>query len=166
MGIDCVEDPTFYRVQAGVVNTPHGECPWFIGGKIDAISSDRKLLIEIKNRVNRLFKKPPPYEMVQVQTYLYLLGIDDGLLVECMRTHASGKTEEEVNVMPVARNRSMWTTDIFPKLRGFVDFIVHLMYDQDIQDKFLKSKRRSAMISAHVATYVKNMKPVTPPPGF
>lgn len=166
--IDCVEDPTFYRVQAGVVNTPHGDFPWYIGGKIDGISSDRKLLIEIKNRVNRLFKKPPPYEIVQVQTYLHLLDIEDGLLVECMKTNVgNGYTREDVNAIPVKRDRDMWTNAIFPKLRGFVDFIARLVHDEDLQDKFLNSQRRSAMISAHVAAHVKSRseKP-GPPPGF
>lgn len=163
MGIDCVEDPTFYRVQAGVITTPHGEFPWFIGGKIDAISADRTLLIEIKNRVNRLFGKPPSYEMVQVQTYLYLLGIDKGLLVECMRTsERGGSTQQDVNAMPVDRDETSWKTDIFPKLQGFVDFIANLIHDPALQDKFLRSKRRSAMISAHVANMMtKHAPPAT-----
>lgn len=162
LGVDCIEDPTFYRVQAGVVTTEYGSFPWYIGGKIDAISSDRTLLIEIKNRVNRLFRKPPAYEMVQVQTYLHLLGINDGMLVECMRTNTGGDTSEEVNVMPVARDRVMWTTDIFPRLRGFVDFVANLLFDEALQDKFLKSKRKSAMISAHVSAMTKKGVP----PGF
>lgn len=151
MGIDCVEDPTFYKIQAGTIRNAYGEFPWYIGGKIDGISSDRKLLIEIKNRVNRLFRKPPSYEIVQVQTYLQLLGIDRGVLVECMRTHTGdGGTRQEVNAMPVIRDEKKWNEDIFPKLEGFVDFIVCLIHDHTLQDKFLKSKRRSAMISAHV----------------
>jgi hypothetical protein len=151
MGIDCVEDPTFYKIQAGTIKNQYGTFPWFIGGKIDGISSDRKLLIEIKNRVNRLFKKPPSYEVVQVQTYLHLLEIEEGVLVECIRMNVGeGTTRQEVNTMTVKRDRRKWNDDIFPKLEGFVDFIVHLINDHALQDKFLKSKRRSALISAHV----------------
>lgn len=151
MGIDCVEDPTFYKIQAGTIRNDHGVFPWYIGGKIDGISSDRKLLIEIKNRVNRLFKKPPSYEVVQVQTYLHLLEIEEGVLVECIRMNVGeGTTRQEVNTMTVKRDRRKWNEDIFPKLEGFVDFIVNLIHDPNLQDKFLKSKRRSALISAHV----------------
>lgn len=151
MGIDCVEDPTFYKIQAGTIQNEHGVFPWYIGGKIDGISSDRKLLIEIKNRVNRLFKKPPSYEVVQVQTYLHLLEIEEGVLVECIRMNVGeGTTRQEVNTMTVKRDRRKWDDDIFPKLEGFVDFIVNLIHDPNLQDKFLKSKRRSALISAHV----------------
>ncbi len=158
MGIDCVEDPTFYKIQAGTIRNAYGEFPWYIGGKIDGISSDRKLLIEIKNRVNRLFKKPPSYEVVQVQTYLHLLGIDRGVLVECMRTNTEGgDTRQEVNTMSVIRDERRWNTEIFPKLEGFVDFIVCLIHDHALQDKFLKSKRRSAMISAHVFSKLRSV---------
>lgn len=155
MGIDCVEDPTFYKIHAGTIRNDHGEFPWYIGGKIDGISSDRKLLIEIKNRVNRLFRKPPSYEVVQVQTYLHLLDIDRGVLVECMRTHTDeGDTRQDVNAMSVVRDVRKWNEEIFPKLEGFVDFIVCLIHDTALQDKFLKSKRRSAMISAHVLSKI------------
>lgn len=151
MGIDCVEDPTFYKIQAGTIRNEHGVFPWYIGGKIDGISSDRKLLIEIKNRVNRLFKKPPSYEVVQIQTYLHLLEIDEGVLVECIRTNVeNGTTRQEVHAMTLKRDRRKWDEEIFPKLEGFVDFVVHLIHDRALQDKFLKSKRRSALISAHV----------------
>ncbi len=164
LGIDCVEDPTFYKVQAGVVDTPHGSFPWFIGGKIDAISSDRSLLIEIKNRVNRLFRRPPTYEMVQVQTYLWLLNIDKGLLVECMKTGDRGSVpHEDVNLIPVARDKVQWTNDYFPRLRGFIDFVAHLVHDESLQDKFLKSKRRSALVTSHVSRKLGKEDAVTRP---
>ena len=153
LGIDCVEDPTFYKTQAGVVHTPRGAFPWYIGGKIDAICSDRSMLIEIKNRVNRLFRRPPSYEMVQIQTYMWLLDIDKGLLVECMKTApgaGAGVPHEDVNLISVARDKVAWTSDYFPKLRGFMDFVANLVHDEALQDKFLQSKRRSAMVTAHV----------------
>ena len=156
LGINCVMDPTFYKARAGVVDTPHGKVPWFIGGKIDAISSDRTLLIEIKNRVNRLFRRPPAYEMVQIQTYMWLLGVEKAVLVECMKTAARGShgfevPHEDVNMIPVERDHARWANDYFPKLAGFMDFVVTLVHDEGLQDKFLQSKRRGAMVAAHVA---------------
>jgi hypothetical protein len=43
-----------------------------------------------------------------------------------------------------------------------VDFVANLLFDEALQDKFLKSKRKSAMISAHVSAMTKK----APPPGF
>ena len=151
LGVDCVEDTTFYKVQAGVVDTPRGGVPWYIGGKIDGISADRSLVIEIKNRVNRLFRRPPSYEMVQIQTYLELLGVDRGVLVECLRARGA----VDVNVIPVTRNRDVWRDQYLPKLTGFVDFVGKIVHDEALQDKFLRSKRRSAVVAAHVAKFTR-----------
>lgn len=152
LGVDCVEDPTFYKVQAGVA---HGEVPWFIGGKIDGISADRTMVIEIKNRVNRLFRRAPAYEMVQVQTYLELLDVDRGMLVECLRARGT----VDVNVMPVARDKDLWHGVYFPRLCGFVDFVARVICDEALQDKFLRSKRRSAIVAAHVSRFVAERAP-------
>lgn len=85
LGIECQPDPTFYKKQIGTVKWGAAEVPWFVGGKIDAINSSRTLVVEIKNRVNRLFHRVPFYEVVQVQSYLDLLDIEQGCLVECFR---------------------------------------------------------------------------------
>ena len=54
-------------------------------------------------------------------------------------------------MIPIARDRAMWRGDIVPKLQGFVDFLVRLLHDTAFQDRYLTSKRRQAMIAAHVA---------------
>lgn len=85
LGIECAPDPTFYKKQIGTVKWGGADVPWFVGGKIDAINSSRTLVVEIKNRINRLFHRVPFYEVVQVQSYLDLLDIEHGCLVECFR---------------------------------------------------------------------------------
>ena len=157
LGIRCGPDPTFYKAQQGTVVTPGcTTVPWYVGGKIDAIDDDKTLLIEIKNRVNRLFYRVPFYEHVQVQAYLELLDLDKGVLVECLKTSDTAQDRgppTSVNVIPVERDRTLWRTDIVPKLQGFVDFLVRLLYDTAFQDRYMASKRRQAMITAHVATH-------------
>lgn len=150
LGWDCHEDPTFYKVQAGVVQTAWGDFPWFIGGKIDGIARNKSYVVEIKCRVNRLFRRAPVYEAVQIQTYLQLLNIDKGMLVECMFTK---NRDADINVVPIARNKDRWDSEFFPKLSRFVEFIVHLVHDHDLQDKFLRSKRRNVLVT--------NFKPET-----
>jgi hypothetical protein len=155
LGIDVVEDPSFYKSQIGVIENEYGSFPWFIGGKIDGITQDRKTLIEIKNRVNRLFRVIPQYESIQIQMYLQLLGLEKAILVECLKTKERSVLHEDVNVISVNRDSYTWENDISPRLEGFVDFIIRIIHDTDLQDKYLKSKRRSAMVSSHINSYVK-----------
>lgn len=166
LGIQCGEDPTFYKVQAGVAQGPWGSFAWHVGGKIDAIDDKKTLLIEIKNRVNRLFYRVPFYEQVQVQAYLHLLDLDRGVLVECLKTRdgddqfVQDTTKTTVNVIPMKRDRDLWDNEIVPKLSGFVDFMAHMVHDTNMQDRYLQSKRRSAMITSHVNAWKsKNKNP-------
>lgn len=158
LGIDADEDLDFYKSQAGVVENEHGSFPWFIGGKIDGITRDRRTLIEIKNRVNRLFRIIPQYESIQVQVYLQLLGLDKAILVECLKTKEHNVLRENVNVISVNRDSEKWEADIAPRLEGFVDFVIRLIHDEDLQNKYLKSKRRSAIVSSHITSYSKAKK--------
>lgn len=183
LGIQCREDPTFYKLQQGVCSGSWGNFAWHVGGKIDAIDDKRTLLIEIKNRVNRLFYRVPFYEQVQVQTYLHLLDLDQGVLVECLKTRNSrvaaacqeaadaapqppatdgGGGDEccqtSVNVIPVKRDRDMWTSEIVPKLEGFVDFLARVMHDTGMQDRYLQSRRRSSVITAHINAHMKTTR--------
>lgn len=152
LGIKCHEDPTFYKKEQGVCTGPWGSFTWYVGGKIDAIDDARSLLVEIKNRVNRLFYRVPFYEQVQVQTYLHLLDLEKGMLVECLKT---GDADMAVNAVRITRDKDLWTQDIVPKLCGFVDFLARLLHDVEVQDRYLQSKRRSAMITSHVNNWIK-----------
>lgn len=143
MCIPCHADPTFYKTRMGEVEG----VPWFVGGKIDALSDDGHLLIEIKNRVNRLFYRAPAYEAVQVQTYLELLDVSQGALVECFKGDHGGV---QTNVIPIARDKAFWKHEVVPKLKRFVTFLVRLLRDPALQDAFLKSKRPSAMVAQTV----------------
>lgn len=180
LGIDCREDPTFYKTQVGVCAGPWGSLPWHVGGKIDAIDAERTMVIEVKNRVNRLFRRVPFYEQVQVQAYMHLLNLDKAVLVECLKINddkddptnvnntdppanpndpavnaAATHVNVLVNVIPIRRDHDLWQRDIVPKLRGFVDFLARVLHDPDLQDRYLVSKRRSAMITSHINNHAK-----------
>ncbi len=176
LGIRCQPDPAFYKQLAG---TTRGVA-WYVGGKIDAINEDRTLLIEIKNRVNRLFNRVPFYEVIQVQTYLQLLGVEQGALVECLKStkgdavhhgdehtvhtvHSAGTdsagtdsaSSVHVNVIPIRRDRELWNATVMPKLEAFVDFLLRLMDDPKLQDRYLQSKRRSVLVLNHMTAFAR-----------
>ena len=58
----------------------------FVGGKCDGLMKDastgRAKIVEIKNRMKRLFRSVPEYERVQVLAYLYIHDLHDAILVE------------------------------------------------------------------------------------
>ena len=152
--VDIVDDPTFYNQQLGEVQTPYGAFKYFIGGKIDGITRDGKTLVEIKNRVNRLFGRPPVYENIQVQTYLHLLDIDKAFLVECLKSKNGSSISENVNCISINRDRAYFEMEVIPRIEGFVNLIVHLIHDEALQDKFVTSKRRNAIANHWILKHV------------
>lgn len=66
-----------------------------IGGKIDGIRSTDGAIIEVKNRMKKLFFELRGYEKVQLMSYLYLFGSSKGLLVEALK----GKEKTELNII-------------------------------------------------------------------
>jgi hypothetical protein len=144
MQIPCHADPTTYKKHMGDIDGT----PWYIGGQIDALADDGSAVIEIKNRVNHLFGRVPVYERLQVQTYLELLDLDRGLVVECLKEGHVVRT----GVMCVPRDRDEWGATVVPVLREFVAFVLRLVGDPALQDEFLTSKRRNALMSAVTTT--------------
>jgi hypothetical protein len=99
---------------------------WSIGGRIDGISED-KTLIEIKNRVKRLFYKLRDYEKVQVFAYMYILGLDSAKLVENIKTN----TECNINVIDVAFDEVFWINEIEKKISKFIRNFEKLMASEE-----------------------------------
>ena len=100
---------------------------WFVGGKIDGINDDN-VLIEVKNRMNRLFYKLRDYEKVQIYAYMYILELENAKLVECFK-----KSKEcTINVIDVEFEQDFWENEISMKVEKFIKQF----------ESFLKSKSR------------------------
>jgi hypothetical protein len=97
---------------------------WYITGKIDGIREDG-ILVEVKNRVNKLFLTLRPYENIQVQTYLHLFKFKTGHLVEFIKLN----NEQQINVIEVEYKSDEWKT-IKHKLQSFIEFF-HLFLESD-----------------------------------
>ena len=103
-------DDTYYTYS--VINIKGTE--YQIVGRIDRyqIKEDgTKVLVEIKNRTKGLFNKVRLYEMVQVQTYLQMLGLQDARLVE--------QFNQERKHYLIERDQKSWDENIYPKLVEF-----------------------------------------------
>jgi hypothetical protein len=72
-------DPKTYKIDMGVLGD--SGIPWVLCGKIDGRAADGGV-VEIKNRMRRLFGKVPDYESVQVLCYMKMLESECAYLVE------------------------------------------------------------------------------------
>jgi len=99
-----------------------GEYEWYVGGKIDGINKDN-VLIEVKNRMNRLFYKLRDYEKVQIFSYLYILEITKARLVECFKK----KDSCNINVIDVDFDQDFWDNEILSKIVSFSSMFENFM---------------------------------------
>jgi hypothetical protein len=82
LGIEVKKADALLKKQIGVL--PRSGIPLWVCGRLDALGEDGTV-IEIKNRVRRLFGTVPEYERIQVLTYLFLTGSQDAFLVEAFK---------------------------------------------------------------------------------
>jgi hypothetical protein len=91
-----------------------------IGGRVDGYVEATRTVIEVKKRMNRLFRRVPVYEQIQVLAYLHLFDVDTCLFREEWRDkHWS--TE-------IRRDEALWrrTED---KLKEFCGEVIALSSD-------------------------------------
>ena len=102
---------------------------WVIGGKVDGIT-DNNEVIEIKNRMYKLFYKLRDYEKIQLQTYLFINDIKVGYLVESIKKNS----KKNINIIKEDFNE-IYYNDIIDKLKKFIYF-----YKNFLNDNLLKKK--------------------------
>ena len=105
-GLKLARDDTFYEYE---VTTIFGT-RYTIVGRVDRIE-DGTTLVEIKNRTRGLFNEVRGYEMIQVQTYLAMLGLDKAKLIE--------QYNNEQAVQCINRDPAAWNEVIVPGLVQF-----------------------------------------------
>lgn len=109
-GAVLVKDNSFYNLEVTEIDGRK----FVICGKIDRIEKrpdGSQILVEIKNRTNRLFRRVVEYEFIQVQVYLQMLGLVHARLVE--------QYNNQVLSHDVDRDEEIWTNEIMPGLRRF-----------------------------------------------
>ena len=100
---------------------------YMIGGRVDGITEDG-ILLEVKNRQRRLLGRVPDHENVQIQIYMYLLGITECHLVECYKT----TTQKHI----VYYDNEL-VTSILEELERVALLLDHLSVCQSSQDNLL-----------------------------
>ena len=141
-GVEIVKDNRFHSLSMGVVDGVH----WYIGGRIDAAFVDGSAIVEIKTRVYRLFRCIRPHDMMQVQAYMQLLGVDRGYLVECFHR----QSDLDLCVLAAYRDDSTWESFVRPRLTAFIRVLLSLLRDTARQDALVTSDRRAVLVSGWV----------------
>lgn len=105
----------------------------FIGGKIDGINSETGSIIEVKNRVNKLFFTLRDYEKVQITCYMFLFGSSKGHLVEAYRK----KDGTDINIIEVDFDED-YMSYIFNKIILFGKYYSKFIKDDALKIQVLK----------------------------
>ncbi len=93
-------DKTYYRKY--MRRYDNDDRQYILVGQIDRLETlpdGTKILIEIKNRTNKLYYRVYPREMIQIQTYLALLRLNEAKLVE--------KYNDEINIISITRDDTL-----------------------------------------------------------
>lgn len=108
--VKLVRDELFHNLEVCVIDG----VKFVICGKVDRIEErpdGSRILVEIKNRTNRLFRRVVEYEFIQIQVYLQMLGLVHARLVEQYNSQVMSHT--------VDRDEEIWVNEIMPALRKF-----------------------------------------------
>tara|TARA_R110002072_G_scaffold84065_1_gene190556 strand:- start:782 stop:2089 length:1308 start_codon:yes stop_codon:yes gene_type:complete len=104
------KDETFYKIPIITI----ADTTYIVCGRIDRIETTpngQKILVEIKNRVSKLFGEVRAYEMIQVQTYMKMTDLEAGKLIE--------QYNDEVKTYQITKSDKLWDTKIQPRLESF-----------------------------------------------
>ena len=113
-GVTLIRDDAFYSLDVTTICGTR----YVIVGKIDRVEvqpDGTKVLVEIKNRARGLFNAMRPYEMIQVQTYLQMVGMNTARLIE--------QYNNETASHHIVKDQQLWDTVVMPKLVEFCNDI-------------------------------------------
>lgn len=106
-----------------------------VGGKIDGINKKDGTIIEIKNRMNKLFYELRGYEKVQLMCYLYLFQSPKGYLVEAYRK----KEGTDINIIECEYEEDMMNK-IINVLDNFGKYYYKFIKNHDLKIELLTNE--------------------------
>jgi hypothetical protein len=107
---------------------------WGICGRIDGFRDGK--LIEIKNRKSHIFNPLPKYDIIQVQCYLYIIGLQEATLIQSL---ALGNGEYELHETVIYRDDVYWQEFIFPELYAMINTLHRFCSDKLLQDQYFQT---------------------------
>ena len=108
---------------------------WIIGGKIDGLRKDN-IIVEVKNRINKLFFKLRDYEKVQIYAYLYILDYKEAHLVEFLNKNEDHK----INILEILFDLNYWKNHILVKIYKFIKFFHKFLETESLKVMLLTNE--------------------------
>ncbi len=110
---------------------------WYIGGRIDGITDDN-ILIEVKNRIYKLFYTMREYERPQIQAYLQILGLEKGHLVECIKK----RDGTQINIVEEKIDHEYWEEFLMPRIMIFIKLFRFFLKDINLKTVLLLGEEK------------------------
>ena len=130
-GLTIIKDNKYKKVEIGLYDK---NICFYLGGKIDGLCVENGIIIEIKNRVNKLFYELRDYEKVQLMCYLYIFNAKKGHLVEAFKK----KDGTDINVIELDYDESFMNY-IKEKLIEFMNYFIKFLNDDNLKINILSN---------------------------
>ena len=105
---------------------------WVIS-KVDAMNDDG-VIIEIKNRMYKLFNEVREYEWLQVQTYLDVYDLERAVLVEYL---VGADEVDNMKVNKIERDRKFWNEVVVVELRKYFGVLLKIIMNVDLMTEYM-----------------------------
>jgi hypothetical protein len=136
-GGEFAKDDRFVMRRVCDVFTGDGRLvPVYVGGKCDGVRTDAsgmRTIVEIKNRVKRLFNRLVDYERVQLLAYLFVYHCASGTLVE--------RFQDQRREHPLAFSDEAWA-EVAGGLRGFAQEVADMVIPEEGPHPFYDDEGR------------------------
>jgi hypothetical protein len=131
----------YFKQELFIIENETDDCMdiWSIGGKVDGIVTEKdgsKSILEIKNRVNKLFNNVRDYEKVQCYAYMYALDINTIYLSEILKS----RKNNNMNIFEIKFKEEFWQKEILDNINNFVDNFYDFLGDKKQKIALLKSE--------------------------
>ena len=137
-GTSIIKDNIFRKRQIlnyKLANDNEKQIQIYIGGKIDGINNDNGCIIEIKNRIHKLFYDLRDYEKVQLMCYIYLFDKKSGHLVEAIKKNDG----TIINIIELEYDEK-YMNNIIDKIYNFVRFYMIFLENHELKLIIMKNK--------------------------
>ena len=109
----------------------YNDYQWFIGGKIDGILKD-KSIVEVKNRMHKLFRVLKEYEKIQIYSYMFLFNSKKAYLVETYLKNI----QPETNIIDIHFDINYWNS-VLVKIEKFINIFYKFFNSEELKLKLL-----------------------------
>ena len=127
-GFPVVEDNFFYRFK--LLETTDFDL--YIGGRVDGVLVDHetgniKRVVEVKNRMRKLFNKLRDYEKVQCHIYMKLLNTKEADLIEIYKRSS---VECESSIITIDYSETFYKNEIEARIYNFINSFIEELKKQ------------------------------------